>query len=196
MELFINGIKIDAQIEHEKTLQEVLSYFEEEGIKNNATIVKIVVNGNELSAEKLDSEFGKPLTEINTLEISTICESDIVTAMKNFAIQLSTVCTGLEQIPINLQTNKDIEVNTVISSFANSFDTLCHLISLTALFPARFNEFRIDEMDINEYLEDFSPMLKDFETALKNKDTVLIGDIAEYEIMPRLNKLVASIKEM
>ncbi|OJF77575.1 MAG: hypothetical protein BKP49_00920 [Treponema sp. CETP13] len=196
MDLFINGIKIDAQIENEKTLQEVLSYFEEEGIKNNATIVKIIVNGKEISAEELDSEFGKPLTEIETLEISTICENDIVTAMKNFAIQLSTVCTGLEQIPINLQTNQDAQVNTVISSFANSFDTLCHLISLTALFPERFDAFRIDEMDINQYLKDFSPMLKEFENALKDKDTVLIGDLAEYEIMPRLTKLIASIKEM
>jgi len=196
MELLLNGNKLDVQLENEKNLHEILTFFEKECIKNNATIVEIALNNEVIPASKLDEKFTTPVSNINKLEISTVCEEDIITAMKNLAVQLSSICEGLEQIPLQLQTNKDSEAKSVITSFANAFDTLCHLISLTALFPNRFSEFRIEEMDINEYLKDFSPMLQEFEGALSEKDTVLIGDLAEYEIMPRLTKLIASIQKM
>jgi hypothetical protein len=196
MELLLNGNKLDVQLENEKNLHEILTFFEEECIKNNATIVQIALNDVVISASTLDTKFDTSISEIKKLEISTVCEDDIVSAMKNLSVQLTTICDGLEQIPVHLQTNKDSEAKSVITSFANAFDTLCHLISLTALFPNKFSEFKIEEMNINEYLKDFSPMLEEFEVALAEKDTVLIGDLAEYEIMPRLTKLIASIQKM
>ncbi len=44
-------------------------------------------------------------------------------------------------------------------------------------------------MQFNEFFADFSPILIDFEQALQNNDTVLIGDLSEYEICPRLKAI-------
>ncbi|HZK20311.1 MAG TPA: hypothetical protein VFC68_06270 [Treponemataceae bacterium] len=196
MEIFLNGNKLDAEIEHEKTLHEVLVFFEKECMKNDATIVQIEVNGTVIPAGELDTIFNTPLPEVQKLAISTVCEKDIVKSIKNLAVQLTTICEGLEQISVKYQTNNDNEVSAIITSFANSFDSLCHLISLTALFPTKFSHFKIDDMTIIEFLQDFSPILEEFETALKEKDTVLVGDLAEYEIMPRLTNLIASIQKI
>ena len=42
---------------------------------------------------------------------------------------------------------------------------------------------------ISDFLADFAPILSDFENAFKDKDTVLIGDLSEYEIAPRIAQM-------
>ena len=46
-----------------------------------------------------------------------------------------------------------------------------------------------------DFFEDFSPILHDFEDAMKNNDTVLIGDLSEYEICPRLKSISEALKQ-
>ena len=81
----------------------------------------------------------------------------------------------------------------IINRFAESFDILCHLATLSSLFPAKFDGKKIAEKSLAEFLKDFSPILTDFEDSLKNKDTVLTGDLAEYELKPRLEAYISDI---
>ena len=72
---------------------------------------------------------------------------------------------------------------------------MCHVISLTPLFPETFNNIKIDDKNFSDFIKEFSPFLVDFENAIKENDTVTIGDIAEYEIKPRFESLINVIKE-
>ena len=51
-------------------------------------------------------------------------------------------------------------------------------------------------MDFSDFFADFQPILKDFEDALKNNDTVTVGDLAEYEICPRLISIAETLEKM
>ena len=51
-------------------------------------------------------------------------------------------------------------------------------------------------MSFQEFFNDFSPILADFEEALKNNDQVMIGDLSEYEICPRLQAISQALKKM
>jgi hypothetical protein len=45
-------------------------------------------------------------------------------------------------------------------------------------------------------VEEFNSTLKELFSAYENRDTVLVGDIAEYELAPRLLKLFSAMKNI
>ena len=83
-----------------------------------------------------------------------------------------------------------------ITTLADSINHFCHLAALASLFPETFTNSTIDGMNFNDFFKDFSPILADFEQALQNNDTVMIGDLSEYEICPRLKSISESLKNM
>ena len=59
-----------------------------------------------------------------------------------------------------------------------------------------YQKINIDGKKINEFFQEFSQILNDFEQAIASKDTVLMGDLAEYEISPRLLAIAKTIEEL
>ena len=102
----------------------------------------------------------------------------------------------MEQIPVSLQAGKNKEVSESIKRVADSIDNFCHIAALASLFPQDFGAVKIDGKQFSEFFEDFSPILADFEQALTNNDTVLIGDLSEYEICPRLKAISEALNAM
>ena len=51
-------------------------------------------------------------------------------------------------------------------------------------------------MNFKDFFAEFSPILEDFEDALQNNDTVMLGDLSEYEICPRLKDISKALKAM
>ena len=74
---------------------------------------------------------------------------------------------------------------TPVKIFAESFDNFCKAVTLSSLFSEHFANTKEKAQKISDFLADFAPILSDFENAFKDKDTVLIGDLSEYEIAPR-----------
>ncbi len=195
MELYVNGNKVDITLEGETTVGDVLKAFEEEASKNEATTVNILLNGENISAEKFESSLNKPLEENTKLELTVITKKDIELSFDESAKYFKTLSEQLEEIPVLLQSGKDSTVSDYIKTLANQIDSFCHTATLSALFPESYKAIKIEEKDISSFFEELAPILKDFEDALNNKDTVTIGDLAEYEISPRLLSLSNAIAQ-
>jgi hypothetical protein len=58
-------------------------------------------------------------------------------------------------------------------------------------FPV--TETTVADMPITAYMGEFGSALGEMLTAYKQRDTVLVGDLAEYEMAPRLRGLYAAI---
>ena len=101
----------------------------------------------------------------------------------------------MENVPLALQTGKDNEANGDIKILANAVEDFCHTATFASLFE-EFSLIRVEEKPLSEFFADFSPILEDFEEALKTGDTVGIGDLAEYEICPRLKSLADALEEI
>ncbi|MDR1057937.1 MAG: hypothetical protein LBL43_00160, partial [Treponema sp.] len=52
----------------------------------------------------------------------------------------------------------------------------------------------IDGRTIREFVEDFGAALGELTAAYEGYDAVLLGDLAEYELAPRLVKLYGALK--
>lgn len=194
MNFYINGNKIDAQIENEKTVGEVLQSFAQELKQNKSAIYSVSVDGKLIAPENYESAYESPLSENTKFEFSVISENDVKDSLAKLSEDLISIAKEIEQVPSLFINGKGKEANESITKVADAIDSFCQISALKSFFPETFTNKMIGDMTISEFFEDFSPVLTDFENALQTNDTVLVGDLCEYEISPRLQKMADSIK--
>lgn len=186
IEFFINGTPVEVKIEDEQTIGDVLSSFERTCEENKVAVIGIIVNGKQITADIFDGEVNKPLEKNTKFEFTVVSENDIKASFIKLTELFNELAKKMEQIPVELQNGKNLEASNSIKQLADAIDQFCHIATLASLFPQTFKDSAIENMNFADFFADFSPVLKDFEDALKNNDTVMIGDLAEYEICPRL----------
>lgn len=194
MKLLLNGQEIGFTLENEKTVGDLLRSLEVECEKNNATIIRIAIDGSDIEADKIEELNSLDINKAQQADITTISSSDIIQSMKDIIPELEKLTSSLEELPVTLQSGDMSKAGSVIKSFTDNFDIICHLTTLTALFPDVFSQKKIDDMSISDFIKSFSPILSDFENAFSSSDTVLTGDLAEYELKPRLESYISSVR--
>ena len=196
MKIFINDNELDFSLENEKVCGEILNQLQVEFEKDNGTIFKIIIDDVEITAEEIEKYSQKSIDDVNTINIIAVYAEDIKISLKDLALEIESLNQSFEELPVYLQGNNQAKVPEILTKFADNFSILCRLVSLTALFPEYFENIKIDDKNLSDFIRDFAPFLEDFENAIKDNDTVTIGDIAEYEIKPRFESFCEVIKEM
>lgn len=186
IEFFINGTPVEVKIEDEQTIGDVLSSFEKTCEENKVAVIGIIIDGKQITANIFDDEVNKPLEKNTKFEFTVVSENDIKASFIKLTELFNELAKKMEQIPVELQNGKNLEASNSIKQLADAIDQFCRIATLASLFPQTFKDSAIENMNFADFFADFSPVLKDFEDALKNNDTVMIGDLAEYEICPRL----------
>ncbi|MBO4387188.1 MAG: hypothetical protein J5817_09295 [Treponema sp.] len=198
MQLKVNGENVDITLEGEKTVGEVLKSFEAEASKNEATTTNIILNGKEIAADEFEKILGEPILDDTSIDLTVVSRTALVRNFKESGKKLEEMQAELGNVSTLLQSGKDAQVGKIITALADEISNFLHIARLSALFPEFYKGLEAGGKDIGQFLEDFMPFLKDFEEALGSKDTVTVGDIAEYEISPRLKQMaeaVAGLKE-
>lgn len=196
MEFYVNNEKLDIVLEDEKTVGDVLKSFEAECAKNNATTINITLDGKKIGAEEFDSIFNEPLKDDTKLELIIISKDEILQAFGAQKAECESLSQELQSLSVKLQGGKDKEATSLISKLADFIENFCHVTTLSALFPEIHSKILIDGNTVSDFFKEFSGILGDFEQAIASKDTVLMGDLAEYEISPRLESIVKTIEEL
>ncbi len=196
IDFFINGQKVDVQIEDEQTIGDVLKSFESTCEENEAAVIGIAVDGKQITADIFDAEAAKPLGKDTKFEFSIITINEIKDSFAKLSALFNELAIQMEGVPVALQSGKNLEVSESIKKLADSIDQFCHIATLASLFPETFKASELNGLNFKDFFADFSPILKDFEDALQNNDTVMLGDLSEYEICPRLKEISKALKEM
>lgn len=196
MEFFINNNKADITIENEKTVGDVLKAFELECSKSKATTTGIILNGKTITAASFDDACKQPLEDSTKLEFTVVSLEEVKATLRSEAEQSVQISEKLLELPVKLQTGKDSDASNLITMLADFIDGFCRTTSLSALFPEDFENFNISNKSIGDFFSDFTHILEDFKQAIEAKDFVLMGDLAEYEISPRLIAIADAIKEL
>lgn len=196
MDIFVNNNKIDITLENEKTVGEVLQAFEEEFSKNNATTIRIVLNDKPVDSSQFDQICSTELKDDTKIELTVVYQQEIHEAFVSESEECKKLSDELLGLSAQLQSGKDKESSVLITKLADFIDKFCHTASLSSLFPAFYKNILIDGKQLSEFFADLSQILNDFEQAIASKDVVLMGDLAEYEISPRLLMIADSIKDL
>lgn len=194
IEFYINGQNVEVQIEDEQTVGDVLSSFEKTCEENQAAVIGITVDGKQITAEIFDDEARKELGKNTKFEFTVVTKGSVQESFENLSVLFESLSEKMEQVPLSIQSNQKLEVTESIKKLADHIDEFCHVASLASLFPETFKEININGMNFKDFFADFSTILLDFEQALQNNDTVLIGDLCEYEICPRLKAISVALR--
>jgi hypothetical protein len=55
--------------------------------------------------------------------------------------------------------------------------------------------FLVDKIPVRTFIDEFDAILKELSAAYENRDTVLVGDLSEYELSPRLLQFFTALKD-
>ncbi len=189
MDILINGNKIDYTIEKEKNLGEILGAIESLCEESGMTITGIRVDGSTFEADTLDPLFARDPSGIATIELDTINSQDIIGMLRDFGNRMSGFVPQLKEIPVQLQTGKDMTVLETIHRFSLDLQGLYQVLPLIPLAGLPGEISAVDGIPFGEYPSELAPVLSELIKALEIKDTVLAGDLSEYELAPRIERL-------
>lgn len=193
MKLKVNDSPVDITLENEKTVGDFLKSFEEAIEKEDATTTGIVLNGKSVSAEDIDDIQKEPLEDDTSIELTVISKAQILDSFGDSARTLTDLNENMGEISVLIQSGKDGEAFAIINTLADEMAKFVRVARLSVLFPDLYEKITMDGKDLSDFFEDFYGILKDFEQALSEKDTVTVGDLAEYEISPRLQQIIDSL---
>jgi hypothetical protein len=92
---------------------------------------------------------------------------------------ISEISKRLEDLPLDVQTGKDARAAETIALFSGVTEKLFRLLHI-------LRRGGVVVENISGFLGEFGSAVKELHSAYTNKDTVLVGDLAEYELAPRL----------
>jgi hypothetical protein len=117
------------------------------------------------------------------------------TELKKLNPLISEIAMRLEDLPLDIQTGKDSRAAETIQLFSHIVDKLFRLLRLMKLQGFALESISIDAIPLTTAIDQFSTTLRELLAAYEVQDIVLVGDLAEYELAPRLLKLYAALGE-
>jgi len=114
----------------------------------------------------------------------------------NSTAKIELIAKRLEELPLDMQTGKDQKAAETIQLFSGISEKLFRILFIYKSEGFSSETFTIDGLPSKTFLEEFNSTLKELSSAYENRDTVLVGDIAEYELAPRLLKLFSAMKDI
>lgn len=104
---------------------------------------------------------------------------------------LGSLMEDVRDVPIQLQTGKDAEAMGTVVRFTEL------TLKLLRLLPSasEIHGIEIDGQALDDHIQGLNGILEELSEAFLAEDTVLVGDILEYEIVVRIESLIAAVAQ-
>jgi hypothetical protein len=99
----------------------------------------------------------------------------------------------LEDLPLDIQTGKDGHAAETVQIFSRLGEKIFRLFGLMKAEGYALEHLKAGDMPLKDYIEEFDAALRELLAAYESGDAVLVGDLAEYELAPRLQNLYTVI---
>ena len=116
--------------------------------------------------------------------------------IENSETQVRVLTERMVEFPLDMQTGKDERAAETMQLFSRVGEKLFRIFFIYKSEGLLADTFCIDNLPVKVFMDEFNSAMVELSEAYKNQDTVLIGDIAEYEIAPRLLNLYTALKSI
>jgi len=140
------------------------------------------------SGEGAGSQVLRQLTEEHLRELQ-----DPVGETGKSETAVTEICTRLEELPLDMQTGKDSRAVETIKTFSGILEKIFRIIGILKMEGFPVAKININNTPVAAYIAEFNTALRELLCAYEQYDTVLVGDLAEYEMAPRLRDLYAAV---
>ena len=109
---------------------------------------------------------------------------------------LNEICVRLTDLPLDIQTGKDARAAQTIQLFSAVTEKIFRIIKqLNTQGYLSPDVPQADDKSLTELMSYFSNILKELLEAYEKNDSVLVGDLTEYEASPKIKELYKAILE-
>lgn len=115
--------------------------------------------------------------------------------MRKAAMLYRSQAADLAELPVLLQTGKDERAMRIVLLFIETFNKVIRLIPELRRRGFDTDALRVEGSSLPEFYASFNEVLRSLSRAFEDKDAVQIGDLAEYEVAPRMASFFAAIEE-
>lgn len=117
-----------------------------------------------------------------------------LTELRSTAEGLKALVPQLMDVSVYLQTGKDKQAMSSIIEFTEIYEKLIRLYRLLqSQGITDLSKTIFDGQDFTSFYSELNEIFHELEDAFKSKDSVLIGDLLEYEVAPRTERLMEFI---
>lgn len=135
-------------------------------------------------SERCASIFGERLAELREPAVE----------MRAAAKLFESRAEELADIPVLLQTGKEDQAMKTVLYFIEVFNKVIRIIPELGQAGVDTEALKIGEQGLGEFYGAFNGILRELTEAFEHKDAVLIGDLAEYEVLPRMRSFFAAME--
>jgi hypothetical protein len=139
-------------------------------------------SGGEINSETLISVTEERMREIN----------DPVSEIFNLQQTTEEICSRLNDLALDIQTGKDLRAAQTIQIFTNVSEKILRIFRQMDI-QGYIKKKADAEKPVNTIIAEFGNLIKELLEDYEKHDTVLVGDIAEYEASVKLNELYTAI---
>jgi len=141
----------------------------------------------ELSAQsdRLSSVFGERLAELRRPAAE----------MRAAAALFEAKAAELADLPVLLQTGREDRAMKSVLYFIEIFNKVIRIIPELRRSGIDTASISVDGSPMPDFYGAFNGVLRELTDAFEHKDAVLIGDLAEYEVLPRMRSFFAAMRE-
>jgi hypothetical protein len=115
--------------------------------------------------------------------------------MRKAAALYAAQAEELKELPVLLQTGKDDRAMKAIFLFIEIFNKVIRLVPELEGRGLDTKALKIVGESLPEFYASFNDVLRRLSSAFEDRDSVLIGDLAEYEVAPRMASFFAAVEE-
>ncbi|MDR2598005.1 MAG: hypothetical protein LBC76_11890 [Treponema sp.] len=142
---------------------------------------------NLFSGEDMNAKFVSSVIEERLREVK-----EPLPELNNLKPLLDEICAKLANLALDIQTGKDAQAAKTIQVFSGLSEKMLRIIrqlDIQGILSQEAEEKEAFSGKINE----FGKLIKELLEAYEKHDTVLVGDLAEYEASPKLQELYSVI---
>jgi len=118
---------------------------------------------------------------------------DPVTEMCKTGTLVGEICARLEELSLDIQTGKDARAAETVRTFSGVTEKVFRVFNVLQIEGFPVKEITVENISITAFIAEFSTALRELLAAYEQHDTVLVGDLAEYEMAPRLRSLHTAV---
>jgi hypothetical protein len=168
---------------------------------NGRAMMAIKADGRDISPAALSERVGdKPISAVTTLEVTSaevaVLVQDALAELENAVAELPHVCRNLAQVFQSAAPHDGFEPFHKLAGIWGHIKSQELMVFNALDLPDA--DVRLDGESIAQLHEDLNGYLEEAVGALKAQDTVLLGDLLEYELAPRAereSRIVALLKD-
>ncbi|KPL06610.1 hypothetical protein AMJ86_07905 [bacterium SM23_57] len=190
MNITVNGAPYEMTMEQNATLGQVYKQLVNSLTESGMVVAGIEINGEAMPGGRIWDLSSQSITEIQTLDLMTRQTVEMVhEAFESADQHLQMLISETEKTATMFRVGEELGAQDRFSKCVSGLQWfLKALDALRGMMELDYTNMAVGGNSVEATIQEFVPMMDDILEAQAENDAILIADLLEYELVPKINR--------